>query len=463
MFDVIMSRRFDDTFKTDMKRVVDLGVKLSDGIVFISKFTQDDFMARYVNEGFVKDKLYKVIYPSTEFGLPEETDYDVPFEQYFLIVGNMFEHKVLKETIDTVADSGHNYIVIGYGESDYIYPNVFGYMNGLIDDDFLRYLYSKSNAVIFPSLYEGFGFPIVMALINNKQIIVNNNCLNNELSQNYPQFKDYFSFYDRFEQINDIVDKLDYSVESLDIKFDDSWERAAVELDDFFEEVFDIEFNAEALNERSNAYDIIDAEKMITYNEILQKSNAFTDRVAAELEILYKQFGNYKIIPMLKFALKKHLKHRFSRLFNLLKSEKVSKFTALLFQFIKFALVGVTNFIVTLSIYYLFIWFNPALYQIGNLVGWIAGIINAFLLNRKFVFKKSTEYPLKTLGKTFIIYAFTYLLTAGMLHAQIEWLGISAVIAPLICMLVTVPINFFASKFWAFRSKKKEADSKPER
>jgi len=319
MFDIIMARRFDDAFKADMKKIVDLGVKLSDGIVFISKFTQDDFMTRYINEGFVKDKLYKVIYPSTEFGSPEKNDYDVPFEQYFLIVGNMFEHKVLKETIDAVTISGHNYIIIGYGESDYIFPNVFGYMNGLIDDDYLRYLYSKCKAVIFPSLYEGFGFPIVMALKHNKQIVLNNNALNNELCEQFNRFKDYFSFYDDFNQLNGIVDNLDYSVVSSDIKFDDTWERAATELESFFSEVLSIQYDAELLSERWNMYNIIEVEKIFTYDEMLQKANAFADTVAAELEILYKQFGNYKLLPMIKFAVKKHLKHRFSRLFNLLK------------------------------------------------------------------------------------------------------------------------------------------------
>ncbi|MCL2819390.1 MAG: hypothetical protein FWD38_00940 [Oscillospiraceae bacterium] len=321
MFDIIMTRRFDDAFKTDMKKIVDLGIKLSDGIVFISTFTQDDFMARYIGEQFIRDKKYKMIYPATEFGAPEKTDYDLPFDSYYLIVGNMFEHKVLKETIEAVANTKNNFIVLGYGESEFIYPNVFGYMNGLIDDDFLRFLYSRCNAVIFPSLYEGFGFPVVMSLNHNKRVILNNNALNNELYQHFSEFKAYFSFYDRFEQIPEIIGELDSGNDSLNAKYEDSWERAAVELEIFLGEVLNIPFDATALNERWNIFNIIEVEKMFKYDDLMRKANDFTDTASEELEILYKQFGNYKLLPMLKFAVKKHIKHRYSRLFKRLKGE----------------------------------------------------------------------------------------------------------------------------------------------
>jgi len=318
MFDIIMTRRFDDMFKTDMKKIVDLGIKLSDGIVFISDFARDDFTARYINEKFAKEKKMKTIYPATKFKAPERNDYDLPFENYFLIIGNMFEHKVLKETIEAVRDTGNNFIVIGYGESEHIYPNVFGYMNGLIDDDFLGFLYSKCNCVVFPSLYEGFGLPVITALSHNKQVIVNNNSLNNELCRHFDKFKDYFSFYDTFSQLCEIISNLDYKSNQLNEKYEDSWERAAKELNTFFGEVLTVPFDAGALNERWNMYDIIEAEKMFKVDALLHNANEINKIISEESEILYKQFGNYKLLPMLKFSIKKHLKHRRPKLFKLL-------------------------------------------------------------------------------------------------------------------------------------------------
>jgi len=128
-------------------------------------------------------------------------------------------------------------------------------------------------------------------------------------------------------------------------------------------------------------------------------------------------------------------------------------------QFIKFGLVGISNTAVGLGIYYLFILINPALYQVGNVIGWTLGVLNSVFWNRKFVFKDSTVHPLKILGKSYLAYGGSLLLTVALLHIQIEWIGIPAAIAPLICLIFTVPLNFLVNKFWAFRSKNKTKEN----
>jgi hypothetical protein len=231
----------------------------------------------------------------------------------------MFEHKVIKETIEAVKDTKYNYIVIGYGESEYIYPNVFGYMNGHIDNDFLSFLYSRCDAVIYPSLYEGFGLPIVMSFKHNKRVVVNNNALNSELCKHFNEFKDYFYFYDSFDQFPEIIENVGSKTEVNQVMYDDSWSRVAKELESFFEEVLNSETDMTHINERWSLYETIESERQIVYDEMTQKANEITAMVTAELEILYKQFDNYKLFPMLFFAMKKHVKHRYSRLFKLIK------------------------------------------------------------------------------------------------------------------------------------------------
>ena len=41
-----------------------------------------------------------------------------------------------------------------------------------------------------------------------------------------------------------------------------------------------------------------------------------------------------------------------------------------LVQFIKFAIVGASNTLVSLAIYYFFLWLDPSWYLWGNVVGW---------------------------------------------------------------------------------------------
>ena len=133
-------------------------------------------------------------------------------------------------------------------------------------------------------------------------------------------------------------------------------------------------------------------------------------------------------------------------------------FKTFLIQFVKFGMVGVSNTFVALAVYYLFIWINPALYQVGNVVGWTLGVLNSVFWNRKLVFKDSTEHPLKILGKSYIAYGGSLLFTIVLLHILVELIGISPVIAPLICYIFTIPINFLTNKFWAFRAKKRERE-----
>ncbi|MCL2661773.1 MAG: GtrA family protein [Oscillospiraceae bacterium] len=131
--------------------------------------------------------------------------------------------------------------------------------------------------------------------------------------------------------------------------------------------------------------------------------------------------------------------------------ENAADFKTFLIQFIKFGMVGLLNTVVALAFYYLFILINPALYQVGNAVGWIVGVLNSVFWNRKLVFKDSTEKPLKILGKSYVAYGGSLLLTIILLHIQVEWIGISTVVAPLICLVFTIPINFLVNKYWAFK------------
>jgi putative flippase GtrA len=55
------------------------------------------------------------------------------------------------------------------------------------------------------------------------------------------------------------------------------------------------------------------------------------------------------------------------------------------FQFIKFGLVGVSNTLISLAIYYLVICINQNWYIVGNTLGWVVGVANAFFWNNRIV------------------------------------------------------------------------------
>ena len=125
-----------------------------------------------------------------------------------------------------------------------------------------------------------------------------------------------------------------------------------------------------------------------------------------------------------------------------------------LIQFIKFGIVGVSNTILGLSIYYLFIWINKDLYQVGNVVSWIISVAWSCYWNNRFVFaqeKNGWNLLLKRLGKSYVSYGISLLLSIILLYIQVEILKWSETIAPLVNLLITIPLNFVMNKYWTFK------------
>ena len=132
---------------------------------------------------------------------------------------------------------------------------------------------------------------------------------------------------------------------------------------------------------------------------------------------------------------------------------------ALIFQFIKFGLVGISNTVVSWICYYVILWIDDDLYMLGSLVGTVVSIANAFFWNDRFVFKgKENDWKsrLKRLGKTYVSYGGTSLLSMLLLWVEVQLFGVNKVIAPIVNLLITIPLNFLINKFWTFRNGEKQ-------
>lgn len=135
-------------------------------------------------------------------------------------------------------------------------------------------------------------------------------------------------------------------------------------------------------------------------------------------------------------------------------------------QFVKFGIVGVSNTVISYVVYLAVLfsfqkmgWLPKADYFIANVLAFILSVLWSFYWNNKFVFKQEEGEKRsiwKTLLKTYMSYAFSGLILTNVLSVLwIEVLHISKVIAPLINLVVSVPLNFILNKFWAFREKKR--------
>ncbi len=130
-------------------------------------------------------------------------------------------------------------------------------------------------------------------------------------------------------------------------------------------------------------------------------------------------------------------------------------------QFIKFGIVGLSNTAISYIVYSLLV-FAGAHYLIASLVGFIVSVLNSFYWNNKYIFKVSGNDKRDVFGsllKTFITYGFTGLIVSNaLLVLLIETLQVCKYLAPLITLIVTVPLNFSLNKYWAFKNKEEKEE-----
>lgn len=132
-------------------------------------------------------------------------------------------------------------------------------------------------------------------------------------------------------------------------------------------------------------------------------------------------------------------------------------------QFIKFAMVGFSNVIVSYGVYLIsFFLFRAAgvlpdtNYLVAQLIGYMLSIFWAFYWNRKYVFAEGQNVVpwFRALVKSFMAYSFTgVFLNSAMSFFWVEIVGISKIIAPVINLVINVPVNYILNKFWAFGGK----------
>ncbi len=123
-------------------------------------------------------------------------------------------------------------------------------------------------------------------------------------------------------------------------------------------------------------------------------------------------------------------------------------------QFIKFGLVGVSNTVVSMACYYIVLFINEDLYLLGSIIGTIVSIANAFYWNDKYVFKGNQndwKSKLKRLGKTYVSYGGTSLLSNVLLWIEVAFFSVNKNIVPIVNLLITIPLNYIINKFWTFK------------
>lgn len=140
----------------------------------------------------------------------------------------------------------------------------------------------------------------------------------------------------------------------------------------------------------------------------------------------------------------------------------------LLLQFVKFGLVGVSNTVISYSVemlgYYVFFknagWPEPAKVFVVTTLAFAISVTNSYYWNEKYVFadekKKTVRQHLKTYAKTVACYGVTGLLLAPCFKLCLGMFNVPYWAASFASLCLTIPLNFFLNKLWAFSRKEEK-------
>lgn len=162
--------------------------KRADCIISISENTKADIVEHY---GISEDKI-QVIYQSCNQAFQDEDGGAfrilpqlAGLTEYYLYVGSIVERKGLLQTIIAYSGLPESYrkpfVVIGKGDKSYTtkvtdmiryygLEEYFYFVNSISNADLLD-VYDRSFCLVYPSIYEGFGIPVIESLFRQKPVI----------------------------------------------------------------------------------------------------------------------------------------------------------------------------------------------------------------------------------------------------------------------------------------------------
>jgi len=145
-------------------------LKTTSVVGYISQFSQDQFRRRFPVPPQVTEYVALCSTSPDEYagqGGPPPAAPDGPI----LLVGNHYSHKHVLDTLSLLRQHPNRPTVVVLGLDVEPEAGVVGYRAGELDQSLVDRLYDEASVVLFPSHYEGFGFPMAHALGRNKVVI----------------------------------------------------------------------------------------------------------------------------------------------------------------------------------------------------------------------------------------------------------------------------------------------------
>ncbi|WP_237481974.1 glycosyltransferase [Lichenibacterium dinghuense] len=175
----------------------------ADGLLFNSAFTARQYVRRFGPPARPSwTSLHSLDLADYRLGAPTEGRADGTV----LMIGNAMPHKRLRETAAALVAAGLERGVVALGLAPGAVPGVEGIASGGLAPERVAALYAAARVVVYPSVYEGFGFPILDALAHRRPILVRDLPPYDELSAGLAQRANIHRYSDDADLIRRLAD-----------------------------------------------------------------------------------------------------------------------------------------------------------------------------------------------------------------------------------------------------------------
>jgi len=120
-------------------------------------------------------------------------------------------------------------------------------------------------------------------------------------------------------------------------------------------------------------------------------------------------------------------------------------------QLIRFSIVGASGYAVNLLLYALLVRTLGVEYLVAETIAWIVAAANNFVWNRHWTFKAGAGQVHAQALRFFLVTLLALGLNLLVLRVLVESAGLDKVLAEVLALGASTPVNFLGNKLWSFR------------
>jgi len=192
-------KKYEDKFKLKsfyFKTALKLTLKYSSKVIFVSDAVKNEVIQHFKVDEKTSKKFIRIHNGLEEdFNEISNTEKETILSHfsitrpYVLFVGQIREHKNIRRVVDAYTlynknNPTHQLIIVGHNYLQLKWQKESITHIEKATNTELKALYSGSDALLFPSLFEGFGFPIIEAFSFGKQLVTSNYGATKEIAGN---------------------------------------------------------------------------------------------------------------------------------------------------------------------------------------------------------------------------------------------------------------------------------------